>query len=426
MARTGAEPLGSMGTDTPIAVLSSRPRLLFDYFTQLFAQVTNPPLDAIREELVTSLGGTIGPEGNLLGPRCRRPAARSTCRGPIIDNDELAKLTQIDTYDGMEDFRAAILPCLFPVADGRRRAARTRSTSCASRPAQAIEDGANILILSDRNSTAETWRRSRRCWPSSAVHHHLIREKTRTRVGLVVESGDAREVHHMALLIGYGAAAINPYLAFETIEDLIAEGLTEVTDPVKAVRNYIKACGKGVLKVMSKMGISTVASYTGAQIFEAIGLAQELVDEFFTGTVSRLGGVGLDELAREVAERHALAYPDRPEERAHRQLDGGRRVPVAPRGRVPPVQPRDRLQAPARHPHPSATRSSRSTPHAVDDQSRAPGHPARPVPLPRRASVPRCRSTRSSRSARSSSASPPGPCPTARSRPRPTRRWPSP
>ena len=155
------------------------------------------------------------------------------------------------------------------------------------------------------------------------MHHHLIREKTRTRVGLVVECGDAREVHHMALLLGYGAAAINPYLAFESIEDLIAQGLTEITDPVKAVKNYIKACGKGVLKVMSKMGISTVASYTGAQIFEAIGLSHELVDEFFTGTVSRLGGVGLDELAVEIEMRHRLAYPDRPEERAHRQLQVG-------------------------------------------------------------------------------------------------------
>ncbi len=320
MARTGAEPLGSMGTDTPIAVLSSRPRLLFDYFTQLFAQVTNPPLDAIREELVTSLGGTIGPEGNLLAPDA------ASCRQihlsrPIIDNDDLAKLTQIHTYDGMEDFRSTILPCLYEVAAGGP-ALRQALDELRRQASQAIEDGANVLILSDRNTTS-----SLGPIPSllaiSAVHHHLIREKSRTRVGLVVETGDAREVHHMALLVGYGAAAINPYLAFETIEDLIAEGLTEITDPVKAVRNYIKACGKGVLKVMSKMGISTVASYTGAQIFEAIGLSQDLVDEFFTGTVSRLGGVGLDEVAREVAERHAVAFPDRPAEQAHRQLAVG-------------------------------------------------------------------------------------------------------
>jgi glutamate synthase (NADPH) large chain len=320
MARTGAEPLGSMGTDTPIAVLSSRPRLLFDYFTQLFAQVTNPPLDAIREELVTSLGGTIGPEGNLLAPDA------ASCRQihlsrPVIDNDDLAKLTQIHTYDGMEDFRSTILPCLYEVSAGGAGLRRALD-ELRHQASQAIEDGSNILILSDRNTTA-----SLGPIPSllaiSAVHHHLIREKSRTRVGLVVESGDAREVHHMALLVGYGAAAINPYLAFETIEDLIAEGLTEITDPVKAVRNYIKAAAKGVLKVMSKMGISTVASYTGAQIFEAIGLSQDLVDEFFTGTVSRLGGVGLDEVAREVAERHAVAFPDRPAEQAHRQLAVG-------------------------------------------------------------------------------------------------------
>jgi len=320
MARTGAEPLGSMGTDTPIAVLSSRPRLLFDYFTQLFAQVTNPPLDAIREELVTSLGGTIGPEGNLLTPDARSCRQIHLSR-PIIDNDDLAKLTQIHSYEGMDDFRSTTLPCLFEVAAGGE-GLRLALDDLRRAASQAIEDGANILILSDRNSTA-----TRGPIPSllamSAVHHHLIREKSRTRVGLVVEAGDAREVHHMALLIGYGAAAINPYLAFETIEDLIAEGMTEVTDPVKAVRNYIKACGKGVLKVMSKMGISTVASYTGAQIFEAIGLAQDLVDEFFTGTVSRLGGIGLDEVAREVAQRHALAFPDRPTEQAHRQLAVG-------------------------------------------------------------------------------------------------------
>ncbi len=259
----------------------------------------------------------------------------------------------------------------------------------------------------------------------AAVHHHLIREKTRTRVGLVVECGDAREVHHMALLVGYGAAAINPYLAFETIEDLIAEGLTEITDPVKAVRNYIKACGKGVLKVMSKMGISTVASYTGAQIFEAIGLSQDLVDEFFTGTVSRLGGVGLDELAREVAERHALAYPPRPEERAHRQLEVGGEYQWRREGEYHLFNPDTvfKLQHATRaealrdlqgvHPAPSTTRAA-SWPPCGGCSGSAP------------ASARRCRSTRSSRSARSSSGSRPAPCPTARSRPRPTRRWPSP
>ena len=320
MARTGGEPLGSMGTDTPIAVLSSRSRLLFDYFTQLFAQVTNPPLDAIREELVTSIGGIIGPEGNLLDPS-PRSCRQIHLRRPVIDNDELAKLTQIDSYDDMDDFRSVTVSCLFPVSEGgiglANALAEVRRTV-----SDAIEGGANIIILSDRNST-----RDLAPIPSllatAAVHHHLIREKTRTRVGLVVECGDAREVHHMALLIGYGAAAVNPYLAFESIEDLIAQDLTDITDPLKGVSNYIKACGKGVLKVMSKMGISTVASYTGAQIFEAIGLAHDLVDEYFTGTVSRLGGVDVDELATEVILRHRLAHPDRPEERAHRQLEVG-------------------------------------------------------------------------------------------------------
>ena len=319
MARTGGEPLGSMGTDTPIAVLSSRSRLLFDYFTQLFAQVTNPPLDAIREELVTSIGATIGPEGNLLDPTPRSCRQIHLSR-PILDNDELEKLAQIDSYD-LEDFRSITIRCLFPVAEGGI-GLRDALTEVRRQASEAIEDGVNIIILSDRHSTAEL-----APIPSllvtSALHHHLIREKTRTRVGLVVECGDAREVHHMALLIGYGAAAVNPYLAFQSIEDLIAQDMTEITDPVKAVKNYIKACGKGVLKVMSKMGISTVASYTGAQIFEAIGLAQDLVDEYFTGTVSRLGGVSVDEVATEVILRHRLAYPDRPEERAHRQLEVG-------------------------------------------------------------------------------------------------------
>ena len=320
MARTGLEPIGSMGTDTPIAALSSRSRLLFDYFIQLFAQVTNPPLDAIREELVTSIGGAMGPEGNLLAP------GPASCRQihlarPIINNDELDKITGIDEYDDLSDFRTVTIPCLFRIADGAA-GLRLALDEVRQHASTAIESGANILILSDRRSTSEFAPIPSLLF-TSAVHHHLIREQTRTRVGIVVECGDAREVHHMALLLGYGAAGINPYLAFESIEDLIAQGLTDITDPVKAVKNYIKSCGKGVLKVMSKMGISTVASYSGAQIFEAIGLGQALVDEFFTGTVSRLGGVGLDELATEVAMRHALAYPARPEERAHRQLEVG-------------------------------------------------------------------------------------------------------
>jgi len=320
MARTGAEPIGSMGTDTPIAVLSNRSRLLYDYFQQLFAQVTNPPLDAIREELVTALGASLGPERNLLDPQpgsCRQIFLAR----PIIDNAELAKLVDIHTYPGLEDFRTVVTPCLYRVEQGGAglRAALDELRRTVS---DAIHNGANIVVLSDRGSNEELAPIPALLF-TSAVHHHLIREKTRTQVGLVVETGEAREVHHMCLLLGYGAAAINPYLSFETLEDLIAEGLTEIHDPEKAVANYVKACGKGVLKVMSKMGISTVASYTGAQIFEAIGLSHALVDEFFTGTVSRLGGVGLDEIAEEVRIRHRDAYPANPTERAHRTLDGG-------------------------------------------------------------------------------------------------------
>jgi glutamate synthase (NADPH/NADH) large chain len=318
MAATGGEALGSMGTDTPIAVLSERPRMLFDYFAQRFAQVTNPPLDAIREEMVTSLGGTIGPEQNLLAPSAR--SCRQIQLGfPILDNDQLAKL--INVGDELDDFETVVVHGLFPVSGGGAALAEALA-DVRRQVSEAIAGGANVIVLSDRDSTVEL-----APIPSllltSAVHHHLVREKTRTAVGLVVEAGDAREVHHMALLIGYGAAAINPYLAFETVEDMIARGALAGAALDQAVKNYIKAAGKGVLKVMSKMGISTVASYTGAQVFEAVGLGQELVDEYFTGTTSKLGGIGLDELAAEVAARHAKAYPTRPTERAHRELEVG-------------------------------------------------------------------------------------------------------
>jgi glutamate synthase (NADPH/NADH) large chain len=322
MARTGIEPIGSMGTDTPIAVLSDRPRLLFDYFQQLFAQVTNPPLDAIREELVTALSSTFGPEGNLLRPT---PAS---CRQvvlpfPIIDNDELAKIIHINDDGDMPGFKAAVVSGLYRVAGGGLALKRALD-AIRSSVSQEIADGARIIVLSDRNSD-EVYAPIPSLLLTSAIHHHLIRERTRTRVGLVVECGDAREVHHMALLVGYGAGAINPYLAFESIEDMVREGINGLgaLDATKAIRNYVKAAGKGVLKVMSKMGVSTVASYTGAQIFEAIGLGPDLVDEYFTGTVSRLGGIGLDELAAEVAARHAAAHPARPEERVHRTLELG-------------------------------------------------------------------------------------------------------
>jgi glutamate synthase (NADPH) large chain len=322
MARSGAEPIGSMGTDTPIAVLSKRSRLLFDYFAQLFAQVTNPPLDAIREEVVTAISSTIGPESNLLAP------GPDSCKQlhlpyPILDNDELAKIIHANDdgeYPGLE---AHVVKGLYRVSGGGA-ALEASLEAIFSEVSAAIERGARVIVLSDRNADSVE-----APIPSllltSAVHHHLVRTKQRTMVGLVVECGDAREVHHMALLIGYGAGAINPYLAFESIEDLIAEGLHGMAglDPKQAIRNYIKACSKGVLKVMSKIGISTVASYTGAQIFEAIGLGEELVDKYFTGTVSRLGGIGLAEIATSVGTRHAVANPKRPAERAHRKLELG-------------------------------------------------------------------------------------------------------
>ena len=303
-----------------MAVLSQRPRLLFDYFSQLFAQVTNPPLDAIREELVTSLSGSIGPEQNLLTP------SPASCRQvvvpfPVIDNDELAKITHINEDGDLPGFSAVTVQGLYPV-NGGGEALRDALDRVRRETSTAIAAGARIIVLSDRDSTAHM-----APIPSllltSAVHHHLIREKTRTRVGLVVEAGDAREVHHIALLVGFGAAAVNPYLGFETIEDLIASGMLPGVEVKAALKNYIKALGKGVLKVMSKMGISTISSYTGAQVFEALGLSQELVDEYFTGTTSRLGGIGLQVIADEVAARHAKAYPANPTERAHRRLDIG-------------------------------------------------------------------------------------------------------
>ena len=321
MARNGAEPIGSMGTDTPIAALSDKPRLLFDYFSQLFAQVTNPPLDAIREEIVTSLASLIGPEGNLLESQpghCRQVVLPF----PVIDNDELAKILHINADGELPEFAAARVKGLYPVGGGGA-ALEKRLGEIFNEVDALIRQGKRFIVLSDRDSNAQM-----APIPSlllcAAVHHHLVRTKARSQMSLLVESGDVREVHHVALLVGYGAAAINPYLALETVEDLVARNVIQGISPEKAVRHYIKALGKGLLKVMSKMGVSTVASYRGAQIFEAIGLAQEFVDAYFTGTVTKLGGVGIDVIAEEVARRHATAYPSSGISPAHRVLaDGG-------------------------------------------------------------------------------------------------------
>ncbi|MDX2729392.1 MULTISPECIES: glutamate synthase large subunit [unclassified Streptomyces] len=321
MARTAGEPLGSMGTDSPIAALSERPRLLFDYFTQLFAQVTNPPLDAIREELVTSLRSTLGPQGNLLEPTA------ASCRSvtlpfPVIDNDELAKLIHINADGDMPGMKAATLSGLYRVS-GSGEALAARIEQICTEVDAAIEDGARLIVLSDRHSDAE-----HAPIPSllltSAVHHHLIRTKQRTQVGLLVEAGDVREVHHVALLIGYGAAAVNPYLAMESVEDLVRAGtFIEGIEPEQAIRNLIYALGKGVLKVMSKMGISTVASYRGAQVFEAVGLDEAFVSKYFNGTATKIGGAGLDVVAKEVAARHAKGYPASGISASHRALEIG-------------------------------------------------------------------------------------------------------
>ncbi|MFD3552858.1 glutamate synthase large subunit [Streptomyces goshikiensis] len=321
MARTGGEPLGSMGTDSPIAALSARPRLLFDYFTQLFAQVTNPPLDAIREELVTSLLSSLGPQGNLLEP------TSASCRSvtlpfPVIDNDELAKLIHVNADGDMPGMKAATLAGLYRVSGGGESLA-ARLEEIRGEVDAAIAGGAHLIVLSDRHSDAE-----HAPIPSllltSAVHHHLIATKQRTQVGLLVEAGDVREVHHVALLIGYGAAAVNPYLAMESVEDLLRAGtFLSGLEPEQAIKNLIYALGKGVLKVMSKMGISTVASYRGAQVFEAVGLNEEFVASYFEGTATKIGGAGLDVIAKEVAARHAKAYPASGIAATHRALEIG-------------------------------------------------------------------------------------------------------
>ncbi len=304
MGQLGVEAVGSMGTDTPLAVLSDRPQLLYNYFKQLFAQVTNPPIDCIREEIVTSTETTIGPEGNLLKPEaksCRQIKLKS----PILSNEEFEKLRHIKNAD----FKSVTLPILYRAAGGGKalEAALEELYKNASR---AIQDRVNLLIISDRGVDHD-----HAAVPAllavSGLHHHLIREGTRTKVGLVLESGEPREVHHFSLLIGYGAGAINPYLAFETLDDMIRQGILKGIDHKTAVKNFTKAIAKGVVKTMSKMGISTIQSYRGAQIFEAIGLNREVIDKYFTWTASRIEGSDLKTLALEVEKRHRHAFPDR-------------------------------------------------------------------------------------------------------------------
>ena len=304
MGETGQEPVGSMGNDAALAILSDRPQPLFNYFKQLFAQVTNPPLDAIREELVTSVVTFVGSEQNLFEEtplHCRQLRIQE----PILTNAELEKIRAAD----QPGVKAATISTIFRAdgSDGGLQEAIERVRRQATRD---IEDGATVLVLSDRGVN-----RDYAPIPSllavSAVHHHLIREGTRVKVGIVLETGEPRETHHYASLIGYGAGAINPYLALESVAALVEEGRIEGLTVEKAQGNYIKAVHKGVIKVMSKMGISTVQSYRGAQVFEAIGLSKELVDEYFTWTSSRIGGLTLESLEEEVVRRHSRAYPER-------------------------------------------------------------------------------------------------------------------
>ena len=304
-AAKGAEPIGSMGNDAALAVLSNRSRLMYDYFKQLFAQVTNPPLDGIREELVTQVATTIGAEKNLLEPTpesCRQIKISS----PVLTNEELARIRDAD----LPGIKTATLDILYPVADGGVGLDKALQQVCVQVD-DAIKAGNTNIILTDRG-VDQHHAAIPALLATAGVHHHLIRNGTRTKVGLVLESGEPREVHHFAVLIGYGVGAVNPYLAFESIGDLIGKGHIPEMEHDKAIKNYIKGTNKALIKIMSKMGISSVQSYRGAQIFEAIGLNKEFVDKYFTWTASRIGGIGLEEVAAEVSVRHHHAFPDRP------------------------------------------------------------------------------------------------------------------
>lgn len=303
MGKSAVDPIGAMGNDAALAVLSEKPQLLYNYFKQLFAQVTNPPIDAIREEIITASGTTIGSEKNLIKPEpdsCQKLRIKS----PVLSNEELGKLR----YIAKEGYKSTTLPILYKVADGTPGLEKSMNELFQAADS-AIAEGTNLLILSDRGINKDD-----AAIPAllavSGLHHHLIREGTRTKVSLLLESGEPREVHHFALLLGYGASAINPYLALETLKNMVSQGYITDIKPKEAIKNYIKAATKGVVKVMSKMGISTIQSYSGAQIFEAIGIHQSVIDKYFTWTPSRIGGIDLDAIVKEVELRHQKAFSD--------------------------------------------------------------------------------------------------------------------
>jgi glutamate synthase (NADPH) large chain len=306
MARDGVEAVGSMGNDSALAVLSNRPRLLYDYFKQLFAQVTNPPIDCIREELITSAETRLGSEGNLLEPEptaCRRVELK----WPVLTNEEFAKIRRTD----LPGLKTGVLPILFRVARGEKGLQKSMEELSMMARRLIEEEEVNVLVLTDRGVTRE-FAPIPALLAVAGLHHYLIREGLRTRVSLVVETGEAREVHHFALLIGYGCSAVNPYVAFESIDGMIRDGLLTGIDHKTACKNFVKSATKGVVKVMSKMGISAIQSYRGAQVFEALGLRQDVIDHYFTWTPSRVGGIGLDVIAKEVLARHRAAFPTRP------------------------------------------------------------------------------------------------------------------
>jgi glutamate synthase domain-containing protein 2/glutamate synthase domain-containing protein 3 len=305
MAKEAEEVSGSMGIDTPLAVLAEKSQILYNYFKQLFAQVTNPPLDAIREKCVTSLITNIGAEQDLFAETPKH-CSQLKIEHPIITNDELARIRNLNH----DNLKAITLPMLYKVAEGGEGLRAALDKLCAD-ASQAIENGYTLLILSDRQADQEN-APIPALLATAAVHTHLIRKLQRTRCGLIVESGEPREVHHFALLIGYGAGAVNPYMVGQILNEMIAQGDLAGIEWKAAAKNFVYAINKGLLKVMSKMGISTLHSYRGAQIFEAVGLNNEVIDAYFAGTASRIGGIGLDGIAREISERHQSAFPERP------------------------------------------------------------------------------------------------------------------